>query len=83
MKTHVNNSYIGKIHKQSNINCDKYVRKYWDLESVILLEETGILLMIGMSNLNANDIWNPLLETRIQDFLGLPIIGRVVDGDVT
>ena len=47
-KTHVNNSYIAKIHKQSNINCEKYVCKYWDLESVILIEETGILLMIGI-----------------------------------
>ena len=27
MKAYVNNSYIGKIHKQSNINCEKYVRK--------------------------------------------------------
>ena len=77
----MNNSYIAKIHKQSNINREKYVRKYWDLESVILIEETGILLMIGISNLNANDIRNPLLESRIQDFLALPFIGRFVDGD--
>ena len=77
----MNNSYIAKIHKQSNINCEKYVCKYWDLESVILIEETGILLMIGISNLNANDIRNPLLESRIQDFLALPFIGRFVDGD--
>ena len=81
MKAYVNNSYIGKIHKQSNIKCEKYVRKYYDLESVILLQETGILLIIGINNLNANDIRNPLLESRIQDFLGLPFIGRVVDGD--
>ena len=40
MKAHVNNSYIRKIHKQSNINCEKYVRKFWDLESMILLEKT-------------------------------------------
>ena len=38
MKAHVNNSYIRKIHKQRNINCKKYVRKFWDLESVILLK---------------------------------------------
>ena len=84
----MNNSYIGKIHKQRNINCEKYVRKYWDLESVILLEETGILLMIGIRNVNANEIRNPLLESRIhgvesriQVFLGLSFTGRVVDGD--
>ena len=77
----MNNSYIAKIHKQSNINCEKYVCKYWDLESVILIEETGILLVIGISYLNANDIRNPLLESRIQDFLALPFIGRFVDGD--
>ena len=77
----MNNSYIAKIHKQSNINREKYVRKYWDLESVILIEETGILLVIGISYLNANDIRNPLLESRIQDFLALPFIGRFVDGD--
>ena len=40
MKAHVNNSYIRKIHKQSNINCEKYVPKFWDLESMILLEKT-------------------------------------------
>ena len=40
MKAHVNNIYIMKIHKQSNINCEKYVRKFWDLESMILLEKT-------------------------------------------
>ena len=40
MKAHVNNSYIRKIHKQRNINCEKYVRKFWDLESMILLEKT-------------------------------------------
>ena len=80
-KAHVNNSYVRRIHKRSNINCEKYVRKYWDLESVILLEETGILLMIGISNLNANDIRNPLLESRIQDSLALPFNGRFVDGD--
>ena len=88
MKAHVNNSYIRKIHKQRNINCEKYVRKNWDLESVILLEESGILVMIGIRNLNANDIRNLLLksrihgvESRIQDFLGLPFMGRVVVGD--
>ena len=61
MKAHVNNSYIRKIHKQRIINCEKYVRKYWDLESVILLEESGILVMIGIRNLNANDIRSLLL----------------------
>ena len=88
MKAHVNNSYIRKIHKQRNINCEKYVRKNWDLESVILLEESGILVMIGIRNLNANDIRNLLLksriqgvESRIQDFLVLPFMGRVVVGD--
>ena len=40
MKARVNNSYIRKIHKQRNINCDKYVCKFWDLESMILLEKT-------------------------------------------
>ena len=40
MKAHVNNSYIRKIHKQRNINCEKYVYKFWDLESMILLEKT-------------------------------------------
>ena len=40
IKAHVNTSYIKKIHKQRNINCEKYVRKYWDLESVIWLEKT-------------------------------------------
>ena len=40
MKAHVNNSYIRKIHKQSNISCEKYVPKFWDLESMILLEKT-------------------------------------------
>ena len=40
MKAHVNNSYIRKIRKQRNINCEKYVCKFWDLESMILLEKT-------------------------------------------
>ena len=40
MKAHVNNSYIRKIHKQGNINCEKYVCKFWDLEFMILLEKT-------------------------------------------
>ena len=29
MKVHVNNSCIRKIHKQRNINCEKYVRYYF------------------------------------------------------
>ena len=60
MKAHLNYGYMRKIHKQRNINCEKYVRtKYWDLEYVILLEESRILIMIGIRNLNANDIPNP------------------------
>ena len=60
IKAHVKYGYMRKIHKQRNINCEKYVRtKYWDLESVILLEESRILLMIEIRNLNANDIRNP------------------------
>ena len=48
MKAHVNNSYIKKIHKQRNIKCEKYVRKYWDLESVNLLEKTFLdYLLLG------------------------------------
>ena len=81
MKAHANYGYMRKIHKQSNINREKYVRKYWDLESVILLEESGILLMIGIRNLNASDIRNPPLVSRIQNFLGLSFMGRVVVGD--
>ena len=50
MKVHVNNSYIGKIHKQRNINCQKYVRKFWDLQSMILLEKTFLdyLLLVEL-----------------------------------
>ena len=40
MKAHVNNSYIRKFHNQRNINCEKYVRKFWDFASMILLEKT-------------------------------------------
>ena len=29
MKVHENNSCIRKIHKQRNINCEKYVRYYF------------------------------------------------------
>ena len=81
MKAHATYGYMRKNHKQSNINREKYVRKYWDLESVILLKESGILLMIGIRNLNASDIRNPLLVSRIQNFLGLSFMGRVVVGD--
>ena len=55
---------------------------------MILLDESGILLMIGIRNLNANNILNPLpesrihgVESRIQNFLGLSFMGRVVVGD--
>ena len=69
IKAHVNYGYMRKIHKQRSLNCNKYVRMYWDLESVILREESRILLMIGIRNLNANDVRNPLLESRIPNFL--------------
>ena len=59
MKAHANNSYIRKIHKQRNINCEKYVCKFWDLESMILLEKTFLdclllveLLVVMDLNLN-------------------------------
>ena len=50
IKAHVNNSYVRRIHKQSNINCEKYVRTFWDLESMILLEKTflGYLLLVEL-----------------------------------
>ena len=50
IKAHVNNSYIRKIHKQRNINCEKYVCKFWDLESMILLEKTFLdyLLLVEL-----------------------------------
>ena len=61
MKVHVNNSYIRKIHKQRNINSQKYVRKFWDLESMILLEKTFLdcLLLVELlvvMDLNLNSI---------------------------
>ena len=51
MKAHVHNSYIKhKQLKQRNINCEKYVRKFWDLESMILLEKTFLdyLLLVEL-----------------------------------
>ena len=49
------------------------------------LGESGILLMFGIRNLNANDIQNPLLESRIhgvesriQNFLGLPFMSELL-----
>ena len=57
MKANVNKNYIR--HKQRNINCEKYVRKFWDLESMILLEKTFLdclllveLLVVMDLNLN-------------------------------
>ena len=48
MKAHVNNSYIRKFHNQRNINCEKYVRKFWDFASMILLEKTFLdYLLLG------------------------------------
>ena len=48
MKANVNKSYITQ--KQRNINCEKYVRKFWDLESMILLEKTYLdyLLLVEL-----------------------------------
>ena len=48
MKANVNKSYIRR--KQRNINCEKYVRKFWDLESMILLEKTYLdyLLLVEL-----------------------------------
>ena len=48
MKANVKKSYIR--HKQRNINCEKYVRKFWDLESMILLEKTYLdyLLLVEL-----------------------------------
>ena len=61
----------------------------WDLEYVILLEESVILLMIGIRNLTATDIRNPVpgirihsVKSRIQDFLGLPYMERDVVANV-
>ena len=48
MKANVKKNYIR--HKQRNINCEKYVRKFWDLESMILLEKTYLdyLLLVEL-----------------------------------
>ena len=50
IKAHVNYSYVRRIHKQRNINCEKYVRKFCDLESMILLEKTFLdyLLLVEL-----------------------------------
>ena len=32
----MNNSYIRKIHKQRNINCEKYVRYYFNFKIIII-----------------------------------------------
>ena len=48
MKAHVNNSYIRKFHNQRNINSEKYVRKFWDFASMILLKKTFLdYLLLG------------------------------------
>ena len=58
----------------------------WDLEYVILLKESNILLMIRIQNLSVSDRIQYLepriqsVEYRIQDFLGLLFIGPVVGG---
>ena len=36
----------------------------WDLEYVILLKESNILLMIRIQNLSVTDIQNPVLGTQ-------------------
>ena len=51
----------------------------WALESGIQLKESGIALAIGNQNPSSNDkAWNPLPESRIQDRLGFPCMGRVI-----
>ena len=41
------------------------IEESYDLESVIVLKESGILLLIEIRNPSATDIWNPV--PRIQN----------------
>lgn len=49
----------------------------WALESGVQLKESGIPLVIGSEN-PSSKTGIEYLESRIQDYLGLPYMGRLI-----